>query len=83
MQIYDKIIAMRFLVRIAGRLNRRNVGMEVFDKRQSLEAFMRGTKSIFVDLNVRTVETAVKRCVPSFVRPSNFDAYILKCFTLV
>ena len=31
----------------------------------------------------RTVETALKHCVPSFVRPSHFNAYIVKCFALV
>ena len=30
-----------------------------------------------------TVETARKYFVPSFVRPSHFDAYIVRCFALV
>ena len=34
-------------------------------------------------IDTRTVETAFKHCVLSFVRPSHYDAYIVKCFTLV
>ena len=31
----------------------------------------------------RTVETALKHFVPSFIRPSHSDAYEVKCFALV
>ena len=50
-----KVAAMRFLVRIDGRLHRleRRYRHFFFYKRQSLKARIHVTKCIFVDLNVR------------------------------
>ena len=54
MQNYDKVVARRFLARVAGRQHRRSLGINVlFDKRQSLKARIRKPKSICVELNVR------------------------------
>ena len=33
--------------------------------------------------NTRTGETALKHCVPRFVSPSHFDAYVVKCFAII
>ena len=38
---------------------------------------------INIVLSTRVMETAFKHFVPSFVRPSNFDADVVKCFALV
>ena len=35
MQNYDKVVARRFITRVAGRLHRRSLGINFFDKRQS------------------------------------------------
>ena len=54
MQNYDRVVARRFLARVAGRLHRWSVGINVyFDKRQSLKARIHKPKSICVELNVR------------------------------
>ena len=54
MQKYNKVVAMRFLVRIAGRLHESKRRISTFfDKRQSLKARIHETKSICVDFNVR------------------------------
>ena len=55
MQNYDKVVARRFLARVAGRKHRRSVGNNVFFfvKRQSLKARIHKPKSICVELNVR------------------------------
>ena len=54
MQNYDKAVAGRFLARVAGRLHRRSVGINVFfDKRQSLKARIHNPKSICVKPNGR------------------------------
>ena len=55
MQKYDKVVARRFLARVADRLHRRSVGINVFffDKRQYLKARIHKPKSICVEFNVR------------------------------
>ena len=54
MQNDDKVEARRFLARVAGRIHRRSVGINVFFyKRQSLKARIHKPKSICVGLNVR------------------------------
>ena len=55
MQNKAKVVATRFLVRIAGRLHRpeRRYRRFFFDKRQSLKARIHETEGIFVDFIVR------------------------------
>ena len=48
MQNKAKVVAKRFLVRIAGRLHRPR-----FNKRQSLKARIQETEGIFVDFIIR------------------------------
>ena len=62
MQNKSKVVATRFLVRIAGRLHRRRVDIDVFfffffflKKRQSLKARIHETEGIFVDFIVLTL----------------------------
>ena len=54
MQYYDKIIAGRFPGRIGGLFHRQSVGINVFDKRQSLKARIHEAKSICVKVNSRS-----------------------------
>ena len=54
MQNKAKVVATRFLVRIAGRLHQpERRYRRVFDKRQSFKARMHETEGIFVDFIVR------------------------------
>ena len=54
MQTKAKVVARRFLLRIAGRLHRPERRYQhFFDKRQSLKARIHETEGIFVDLIVR------------------------------
>ena len=53
MQNDDKVVARRFITRVADRLRQRSVGINVFDKRQSLKARKHKVKSICVVLFIR------------------------------
>ena len=58
MQNYDKVVARRFLVRIAGRLHRpERRYRRFFEKRQSFKACMDEAKGIFFTLMVDNTHT--------------------------